>query len=86
MNIDQAWHGPARYQIKVKGRLSSQWSDWFEGNTIEFEGGVTTITGEVADQAALHGLLIKVRDLSLTLISVKRVKPDPEEKAEESTS
>ena len=76
MNIDQAWHGPARYQIKVKGRLSSQWSDWFEGNTIEFEGGVTSISGEVADQTALHGLLIRIRDLGLQLISVNRIESD----------
>lgn len=64
------WHGPTRYQIKVKGSLGSQWSDWFEGMSIASEEGVTTITGEVADQAVLHGLLIKIRDLNLRLISI----------------
>jgi hypothetical protein len=67
-----AWHGPADYQIKVKGRLGSQWSDWFGGMAVESEGAVTTLTGRVSDQSALHGLLIRVRDLGLPLISVKR--------------
>ena len=73
MKKQHPWHGPAYYQIKVKGCLGSQWSDWFEGMTIASEGGVTTLTGEVADQAALHGLLFRMHDLGLTLISVKRV-------------
>ena len=64
------------YQIKVKGRLSNQWIDWFEGMTITFEGGVTSITGPVTDQAALHGLLIRVRDLGLPLLSVNCIEPD----------
>ena len=64
------------YQIKVKGRLSNQWIDWFEGMTITSEGGITTITGPVTDQAALHGLLIRVRDLGLPLLSVNCVEPD----------
>ena len=76
MTKQQHWHGPAYYQIKVKGRLGSQWSDWFEGMTITSAEGVTTITGKVADQAVLHGLLIRVRDLGLPLISVKRVKSE----------
>jgi len=67
-----AWHGPANYQIKVKGQLGSQWSDWFEGIAIESEGAVTTLTSQVLDQPALHGLLVRVRDLGLPLISVKR--------------
>jgi 2-polyprenyl-3-methyl-5-hydroxy-6-metoxy-1,4-benzoquinol methylase len=73
MTKQQHWHGPAHYQIKVKGCLGSQWSDWFEGIAIESEGGKTTIKGEVADQAVLHGLLIRIRDLGLPLISVKRI-------------
>ena len=73
MNIDKTWYGPACYQIKVKGRLGDQWSDWFEGMTIISEGGMTTLTGEVADQAALHGLLIRIRDIGLQLISVNRI-------------
>lgn len=72
MEKHNAWHGPTDYQIKVKGRLGSQWSDWFEGMTIESEGGVTTLTGQVLDQSALHGLLARVHDLGLPLISVKR--------------
>jgi hypothetical protein len=73
MAKNNAWHGPAGYQIKVKGRLGSQWSDWFGGMAIESEGAVTTLTGQVLDQSALHGLLVRVRDLGLPLISVRRV-------------
>ena len=73
MNIDKTWYGPACYQIKVKGRLGDQWSDWFEGMTIANEENVTTLTGEVVDQAALHGLLNRIRDIGLQLISVNRI-------------
>jgi hypothetical protein len=60
-----------RYQIRVKGALDQRWSAWFDGLQISGEpGGVTVIAGEVADQAALHGLLAKVRDLGLPLLSV----------------
>ena len=76
MTKQQDWHGPEHYQIKVKGHLGSQWSDWFEGMTITYQEGITTIAGEVMDQVALHGLLVRVRDLNLPLISVKRVEPD----------
>ena len=76
MNIEKAWYGPACYQIKVKGRLGSQWSDGFDGMTITYREGVTTIAGEVIDQAALHGLLIRIRDIGLQLISVNRVESD----------
>jgi hypothetical protein len=76
MKKQQDWHGPSHYQIKVKGLLGNQWSDWFEGMTIASEGSMTTITGKVADQAALHGLLIRVRDLGLPLISVKWIESD----------
>jgi len=68
----EVWHGPAGYQIEVRGNLGSQWSDWFAGMTIQSEGAVTTITGIVLDQPALHGLLVRIRDLGLPLISVKR--------------
>lgn len=62
---------PAVYQIRIKGQLDPQWRVWFEGMAIALdEDGVTLITGPVADQAALHGLLKKVRDLGLPLISV----------------
>ena len=67
---------PLVYQIRIKGHLGRQWTDWFEGLTITPEdNGETLLTGSVVDQAALHGLLKKVRDLAMPLISVNRVKP-----------
>ena len=66
------------YQIKIKGRLGGQWSEWFEGLTITpEEDGNTLLAGPVVDDAALHGLLKKVRDLGMPLLSVNRVEPDP---------
>jgi hypothetical protein len=60
-----------RYQIRIKGHLDSQWSSWFESLTVTLEdNGETLITGPVVDQAALYGLLRKVRDLGMPLISV----------------
>ena len=59
------------YQIRLKGHLGPEWTDWFEGLTITLEeDGDTLLTGPVIDQAALHGLLKKVRDLGLPLVSV----------------
>ena len=67
---------PMVYQIRIKGHLGSQWTDWFEGLTITLEdNGDTLLTGLVIDQAALHGLLKKVRDLGLPLVSVSPVEP-----------
>ena len=64
----------AVYQIRVKGNLDQKWSDWFDGLTITPQvDDETLLTGPVADQAALHGLLAKIRDLGLPLLSVKRV-------------
>jgi hypothetical protein len=64
------------YQIRIKGHLGHQWTDWFEGLTITLEeNGETLLTGPVVDQAALHGLLRKVRDLGMPLLSVNRVEP-----------
>jgi hypothetical protein len=67
---------PVIYQIRIKGHLAYQWSDWFEGLTITLEeDGDTLLTGPVVDQAALHGLLKKVRDLGMHLVSVGPVEP-----------
>src|SRR5690349_25068392 len=69
---------PPAYQIRIKGHLGRQWTDWFGGLTITLEdNGDTLLTGPVADQAALHGLLKKVRDLGTPLLSVVCVKPGP---------
>jgi hypothetical protein len=65
---------PMDYQIRVKGHLGSQWTDWFGGLTVTLEdNGDTLLTGPVVDQAALHGLLRKVRDLGMPLVSVVRL-------------
>jgi hypothetical protein len=65
------------YQIKIKGHLSGEWTDWFEGLTITPEdSGETLLTGPVVDQAALHGLLKKVRDLGMPLLSVTCIEPN----------
>ena len=72
---------PAHYRIKLQECLDAKWSDGFEEMTISFEGGGTILTGRVADQAALHGLLIHIRDLNLNLLSVERVEPVQANKA-----
>ena len=64
------------YQIRIKGHLGREWTDWFGGLSIALEdNGDTLLVGPVVDQAALHGLLRKVRDLGMPLISAIRVKP-----------
>jgi len=68
---------PMAYQIRLTGQLGSRWADWFEGLTITLDGGDTLITGSVVDQAALHGLLKRVRDLGMPLVSVNPVEPGP---------
>ena len=67
---------PLVYQIRVRGHLGRQWADWFGGLTVTPEDtGDTLLTGPVVDQAALHGLLRRVRDLGLPLLSVMRLEP-----------
>lgn len=67
---------PGRYEIRVKGHLDNRWAAWFDGMTLtRSSDGTTIIHGPVADQAALHGLLQKTRDLGLPLISVNHVAP-----------
>jgi hypothetical protein len=64
------------YQIRIQGHLSSEWTDWFEGLSISLEdNGETLLSGPVVDQAALHGLLRKVRDLGMVLLSVMCMQP-----------
>jgi hypothetical protein len=67
---------PMVYQIKLKGHLGREWTDWFEGLAITLEdSGDTVLTGPVVDQAALHGLLKKARDLGMPLVAVNCVEP-----------
>jgi hypothetical protein len=67
---------PMVYQIRIEGHLGPRWRDWFGAMTITLEdNGDTLLTGPVVDQAALHGLLRKVRDLGMPLISAMRVRP-----------
>ena len=69
---------PMAYQIRLRGHLGREWTDWFEGLTITLEeNGDTLLTGPVIDQAALHGLLKKVRDLGMMLLSVNCVALGP---------
>jgi hypothetical protein len=79
-----ATHGSAtdhyasgRYEIRLKGLLDARWAAWFDGLSLTHEGdGTTVIHGRIVDQAALHGVLRKVRDVGLPLISVSRIEPD----------
>ena len=71
--------GPASYEIRVESVLDSRWATWFGGLQVESAGTQTVISGPLADQAALHGLLAKIGDLGLCLISVRRLDPDEPE-------
>ncbi len=67
-------HEGGRYEIRLYGHLESRWAAWFDGLALRHDDdGTTTVSGAVADQAALHGLLQKVRDVGLPLISVTRL-------------
>ena len=62
------------YEIRVQGRLDQRWSSWFDGLTLSYEGDdITVLSGPLVDEAALHGVLIKVRDLALPLLAVNRI-------------
>lgn len=68
---------PGRYEIRIEGRLGPAWSSWLDGMAItSHSDGTTVVAGHVADQAALHGLLARLRDLGLPLISVARIEDD----------
>ena len=71
---------PLYYTIKMEGCLDKKWVDWFEGMEMNYEGEATVLRGPVADQAALHGLIARVRDLNLVLLSVERCEPGQGEK------
>jgi hypothetical protein len=72
-----------RYEIRLKGHLDTRWTTWFDGLTLTHESdGTTLIHGSVIDQAALHGLLQKVRDVGLPLVSVTHIESDPPTKEE----
>ena len=73
-------HEAGRYEIRLKGHLDPRWAAWFDGLSLIHESdGATVIRGPVADQAALHGLLQKVRDVGISLVSVNRIEPDQPE-------
>ena len=70
-------HEPQLYEIRIEGHLDSRWAAWFEGMTITaLDNGETLLIGPVIDQAALYGLLKKVRDLGMPLLSVIRIEPE----------
>jgi hypothetical protein len=76
-----------RYEIRLTGHLDARWTAWFDGLTVRRESdGTTVISGQIADQAALHGLLQRVRDLGLPLVSVRRVEVDPADIPTDETS
>jgi shikimate kinase len=72
MPNDREFDRPSRYRISVRGHLDDSWSDWFDGLVITQDDNMTVLSGTIADQAALYGLLIKLRDLNLILISTSR--------------
>ena len=81
--IDTPTSNPQYYEIHLKGHLDDRWAEWFEGLTITLEdNGDMLLTGPVIDQAALHGLLKKVRDLGMPLVSVSPVEPGAAEASE----
>jgi hypothetical protein len=71
MRVDAARPAPVAYRIRVEGRLDACWAAWFDSFSVVADADGTTLSGPVADQAQLHGLLAKIRDLGLTLVSVE---------------
>lgn len=79
--IPEDYDEPGYYEIRIKGHLDNRRAGWFEGLTITRESnGATRLTGRVADQSALHGLLRKIRDLGMPLLSVNRIEPGQTDK------
>ncbi|RFU21834.1 hypothetical protein [Geodermatophilus marinus] len=66
-----------RYEIRLAGRLDDRWATWFDGMTLTTADGTTVLSGPLADQAALHGVLARIRDLGLPLVAVTRLDADP---------
>jgi hypothetical protein len=80
MDDDYKRSSPIICEIKIKGRLEERWSEWFEGLTFTYESdSTTTLSGPLPDQAALHSILLKIRDMNLTLISVTQIESSPED-------
>jgi len=74
---DHSMDEPSVYCIRIQGHLDAKWSDWFEGLQFSYEtNGETALTGPIVDQAALQGVLMKISNLGLSLISVNRVEPE----------
>ena len=73
MTNQHKYHDPIYFRIKLEGHLEDNWSDWFEKMAVLSNGRETVLTGPVADYAALHGLLNRIRDLNLNLLSVERL-------------
>jgi hypothetical protein len=73
VDSEQRFDEPNTYRIHIKGRLDRKWEDWFGGFEITYTNGDTLLQGTVADQAALHGILSKINDLGLLLLSVDRL-------------
>ena len=82
MADDDNQSSPIICEIKIKGRLEERWAEWFEGLTFTYENdGTTTLSGALPDQAALHSVLLKIRDMNLTLISVNQPESNSEAKS-----
>ncbi len=75
MTNGHGYETPVFYQVRVKGTLDQSWSDWFGSFTITQQNGETLLAGQIVDQAELHGILAKINDLGLVIISVERREP-----------